>query len=139
MVNPEAYYDDEPGPMAVDPTGGSAHSWAPMSFNPYTGLIYIPASYESFTYQAADEYKKGSTGTSFFSNTKPRQIKAAAIGPEAPDRARGGCRRGSRCSISLVWRADGRGIGGGTVTTGGNRVFQTSSDGRFAVRHGIGT
>ena len=35
---------------------------------------------------------------------------------------------------TLVWRGDGGGgIGGGTVTTGGNLVFQTSNDGRFAV------
>ena len=60
MVNPEAYYDMEP--ISVYPTGGGAHNWAPMSFNPATGLVYIPASYTSYTYQAADEYKKGSNG-----------------------------------------------------------------------------
>ena len=60
MVNPEAYYDVEP--VAVYPTGGGAHNWAPMSFNPDTGLVYIPASYTSYTYQADDEYKKGSNG-----------------------------------------------------------------------------
>jgi quinohemoprotein ethanol dehydrogenase len=134
MVNPEAFYDDQPGPVAVYPTGGGAHNWAPMSFNPDTGLIYIPASYDSFTYQAADEYKKGSTGTSFFSNTKPRQINAPAIGPEAPDGVRGGLQAWDPVKHTLVWRGDGGGgIGGGTVTTGGNLVFQTSNDGRFVV------
>src|SRR5438067_6033858 len=54
MVNPEAYYDKEP--VAVYPTGGGAHNWAPMSFNPNTGLVYIPASYMSYTYQADEEY-----------------------------------------------------------------------------------
>jgi quinohemoprotein ethanol dehydrogenase len=131
MVNPEAYYDVEP--LAVYPTGGGAHNWAPMSFNPDTGLIYIPASYQSYTYQAAEEYKKNTFGT-VRSNAEARQIKAPAIGPSAPDGVRGGLQAWDPVGHKLVWRADGGGgIGGGTVTTGGNLVFQTSNDGRFAV------
>jgi quinohemoprotein ethanol dehydrogenase len=133
MVNPEAYYDVEPGPLAVYPTGGGAHNWAPMSFNPNTGLIYIPASYMPYTWEATDEYKKHSTGTTR-STREPRQIKAPAIGPEAPDGVRSGLQAWDPVKHTLVWRADGGGgIGGGTVTTGGNLVFQTSNDGRFAA------
>jgi len=131
MVNPEAYYDVEP--VAVYPTGGGAHNWAPMSFNPATGLVYIPASYTSYTYQAADEYKKGSNGD-VRTTTEPRQIKAPAIGPSAPDGVRGGLQAWDPVKHMLVWRGDGGGgIGGGTVTTGGNLVFQTSNDGRLAA------
>jgi hypothetical protein len=131
MVNPEAYYDVEP--VAVYPTGGGAHNWAPMSFNPDTGLVYIPASYTSYTYQADDEYKKGSNGD-VRTNAEPRQIKAPAIGPSAPDGVRGGLQAWDPVKHMLVWRGDGGGgIGGGTVTTGGNLVFQTSNDGRFAA------
>ena len=129
MVNPEAYYDLEP--LAVYPTGGGAHNWSPMSFNPNTGLVYIPASYTSYTYQATEEYKKGSNGT-VRTGTEPRQIKAPAIGPSAPDGVRGGLQAWDPVRRSLVWRADGGGgIGGGTVTTGGNLVFQAINDGRF--------
>jgi quinohemoprotein ethanol dehydrogenase len=131
MVNPEAYYDTEP--VAVYPTGGGAHNWAPMSFNPATGLVYIPASYTSYTYQADEEYKKGSNGD-VRGNGEPRQIKAPAIGPSAPEGVRGGLQAWDPVKHTLVWRGDGGGgIGGGTVTTGGNLVFQTSNDGRFAV------
>jgi quinohemoprotein ethanol dehydrogenase len=131
MVNPEAYYDVEP--VAVYPTGGGAHNWAPMSFNPATGLVYIPASYTSYTYQAMDEYKKGSNGD-VRTSAEPRQIKAPAIGPSAPDGVRGGLQAWDPVKHTLVWRGDGGGgIGGGTVTTGGNLVFQTSNDGRFAA------
>ena len=130
MVNPEAYYDTQP--VAVYPTGGGAHNWAPMSFNPDTGLVYIPASYTSYTYQAADEYKKGNGDVR--ATTEPRQIKAPAIGPSAPDGVRGGLQAWDPVKHILVWRGDGGGgIGGGTVTTGGNLVFQTSNDGRFAA------
>jgi quinohemoprotein ethanol dehydrogenase len=129
VVNPEAYYDLEP--LAVFPTGGGAHNWALMSFNPVTGLVYIPASYTSYTYQADEEYKKGSNGD-VRTNAEPRQIKAPAIGPSAPDGVRGGLQAWDPVKHMLVWRADGGGgIGGGTVTTGGNLVFHTMNDGRF--------
>jgi len=131
MVNPEAYYDLDP--VAVYPTGGGAHNWAPMSFNPATGLVYIPASYGSYTYTAAEEYKNGSNGD-VRGKGEPRQIKAPAIGPVAPDGVRGGLQAWDPLKHALVWRADGGGgIGGGTVTTGGNLVLQTSNDGRFVA------
>jgi quinohemoprotein ethanol dehydrogenase len=59
---------------------------------------------------------------------------APAIGPSAPDGVRGGLQAWDPMKHMLVWRGDGGGcIGGGTVTTGGNLVFQTSDDGRFAA------
>ncbi len=33
MVNPEAYYDSDDG-VEIFPTGGGAHNWSPMSWNP---------------------------------------------------------------------------------------------------------
>jgi quinohemoprotein ethanol dehydrogenase len=129
MVNPEAYYDREP--VAVYPTGGGAHNWAPMSFNPGTGLVYIPASYMSYTYQADDDYKKNTNGD-VRTSAEPRQIKASAIGPVAPDGVRGGLQAWDPVRHRLVWRADGGGgIGGGTVTTAGNLVFHSMNDGRL--------
>jgi quinohemoprotein ethanol dehydrogenase len=130
MVNPEAYYDVEP--LAVYPTGGGAHNWAPMSFNPNTGLVYIPAFYQSYTYQAAAEYKPRTNGDVRGGTSEPRQIKAPSIGPEAPEGVRGGLQAWNPVTHSLVWRADGGGgIGGGTVTTAGNLVFHTINDGRL--------
>jgi hypothetical protein len=43
-------------PIALSPRPGGAHNWAPMSFNPMTGLVYIPtvtASSSSFAAQPA--------------------------------------------------------------------------------------
>jgi quinohemoprotein ethanol dehydrogenase len=130
MVNAEAYYDKEP--VAVYPTGGGAHNWAPMSFNPNTGLVYIPASYSSYTYQADEDYKPNTSGTTRGGSAEPRQIKAPAIGPVAPDGVRGGLQAWDPVKHRLVWRADGGGgIGGGTVTTAGNLVFHVIQDGRL--------
>ena len=51
IVNPEAYYGTEA--ITISPGGGGAHNWSPMSFNPVTGLTYIPTSTaNSWTYQA---------------------------------------------------------------------------------------
>ncbi len=42
IVNPEAHYGNESIPITPGP--GGAHNWSPMSFNPTTGLVYVPAS-----------------------------------------------------------------------------------------------
>ena len=55
MVNPEAYYETDG--VEIYPTGGGAHNWSPMSWNPATGLVYIPASYMPFLYQATEALK----------------------------------------------------------------------------------
>ena len=127
-VNPEAYYDKDP--IAVFPTGGGAHNWAPMSYNPATGFVYIPVSFASFPYQAAEELKPGTTGYVRPAG-KPREI-GPSIGPEPPEGARGGLEAWDPVNQKLAWRAEGGGgIGGGTVTTGGNLVFHVINDGRF--------
>jgi quinohemoprotein ethanol dehydrogenase len=128
MVNPEAYYDTEG--IEIYPTGGGAHNWSPMAYNPATGLVYIPASYMPFPYQAQEVLKPGTTGY-----TRPsgdlRHMKTS-IGPTAPDKVRGGLQAWDPVNQKLVWRADGGGgIGGGTVTTAGNLVFQVINDGTF--------
>src|SRR5437867_4000263 len=44
IINPEAHYDHNDETVAIAPGPGGAHNWSPMSYNPSTGLIYIPAS-----------------------------------------------------------------------------------------------
>ena len=128
VVNPAAYYDQEP--ISVFPTGGGAHNWSPMSYNPNTGLVYIPASYQSYPYQAQVELRPGSTGYQ-----RPRgetKIIEPSFGPEPIPGARNGLQAWDPVNQKLRWNiAGGGGIGGGTATTAGNLVFQTINDGRF--------
>ena len=136
VVNPDAYYDQDP--ISIYPTGGGGHNWAPMSYNPNTGLVYIPASYQSFPYQAQAEFRPGSTGY-----VRPRgetKTIEPKLGPEPPKDARNGLQAWDPVNQKLKWNiAGGGGIGGGTVTTAGNLVFQTINDGRFrAVRADTG-
>jgi quinohemoprotein ethanol dehydrogenase len=128
VVNPAAYYDQDP--ISIYPTGGGAHNWAPMSFNPNTGLVYIPSSYSSFPYQAQAEFRPGSTGY-----VRPRgetKTIEPSFGPEPPPGARGGLQAWDPVNQKLRWNIEGGGgIGGGTSTTAGNVVFQTMNSGRF--------
>ena len=128
VVNPAAYYDQEP--ISIYPTGGGAHNWAPMSYNPSTGLVYIPSSYSSFPYQAQATFRPGSTG--YVRPTGQTKIIEPTMGPEPPAGARGGLQAWDPVKQTLSWNIEGGGgIGGGTVTTAGNLVFQVINDGRF--------
>ncbi len=42
IVNAAAHYGTQT--ISLSPGPGGAHNWAPMSFNPATGLVYIPTS-----------------------------------------------------------------------------------------------
>jgi quinohemoprotein ethanol dehydrogenase len=54
------------------------------------------------------------------------------IGPEPPEGSRGALQAWDPASQKLVWRMPGGGgIGGGTVTTAGNLVLQSTNDGRL--------
>jgi PQQ-dependent dehydrogenase (methanol/ethanol family) len=54
-VNPEARYGTEN--VSVMPGPGGGHVWPPWSFNPSTGLVYIPStSGQPYTYQANPDY-----------------------------------------------------------------------------------
>jgi len=129
IVNPAAYYDLEP--ISIFPTGGGAHNWSPMSFNPTTGYVYISVSLSPFTYAATAELAPGSTGYSRGSGT-PKLIDSPAIGPPTADGMRGALEAWDPVNQKLGWRIDGGGgIGGGTAATAGNLVFQVINDGRF--------
>jgi quinohemoprotein ethanol dehydrogenase len=127
VVNPAAYYDQEG--IAIYPTGGGAHNWAAMSYNPATGLVYIPSSYSNFPYQAAADLRPGSTG--YVRPASPKVIEPLA-GPEPPAGARGGIQAWDPVKQKLAWNVEGGGgIGGGTTTTASNLIFQVINDGRF--------
>jgi quinohemoprotein ethanol dehydrogenase len=130
IVNPEAYYDTEP--ISLFPTGGGAHNWSPMSYNPATGYVYISVSLQPFTYAATKELAPGATGYAFGGTSNPKPIGGPAIGPPSADGMRGALQAWDPVNQKLVWRIEGGGgIGGGTVATAGNLVFQSINDGRF--------
>ena len=137
IVNPEAYYGTEP--IQITPGGGGAHNWSPMSFNPTTGLTYIPTStLNTFTYAAEPTFTPvlgRMTGTvrPMPAATRPQP---PAVGPEPIEGpgGRGALVAWDPVSQQMRWRQPGGGgIGGGTVTTAGNLVLQAINDGRLVA------
>ena len=150
IVNEEARYNDS-SKVTVAPGPGGAHNWSPMSYNPNTGLVYIPTSTSSsFSYQVQPNFTysegKQNMGIVFgFGPPGAQQSAPAApvptrpnppaIGPNANDGPRGGALVAwDPVTQKERWRMPGGGgIGGGTVTTAGNLVFQVIPDGRLVA------
>ena len=141
IVNTEARYDHTSGAVTVFPSNGGAHNWSPMSYNPATGLVYIPTSPNSsrtFLVEPDFSFQQGRMNTGV-----PRGGRggAAAANPRVPPSIGPVGVEGQRGGVLLAWdpitqkerwRAPGGGgAGGGTLTTAGNLVLQVINDGRL--------
>ena len=123
----EEAHDSIPGPAG-------AHNWHPMSFNPQTGLVYLPAQgvpinltpEKTFTHNAVEPGKFASaTGwnVGFLLNATP---------PKNP--AFGRLLAWDPVKQKEAWRVEHVAPwNGGTLTTAGNLVFQGTADGRFVA------
>jgi len=146
FVNPEAHYGSDS--ITISPGPGGAHNWAPMSFNPTTGLVYIPTSTNSTSNFAVDpnfKVENGKSNTGLLRGGRgggnagappadaPKRLPAPpAIGPVPADGQRRALVAWDPVTQQERWRApEGGSIGGGTVTTAGNLVFQVTNDGRL--------
>ncbi len=133
IVNAEARYGTQG--ISISPGGGGAHNWSPMSFNPGTGLAYIPTSVaNSFSYAVDPKFqpKPGQTTGTARPAPTPLLPSPPVIGPPPLEGSRGALVAWDPVAQQMRWRTPGGGgIGGGTVTTAGNLVFQTINDGRL--------
>ena len=121
----------QPALTTPGPLGG--HNWHPMSYNPSTGLVYIPAQETLFVY---------STDTNFEYNPKTwntaQQMEMTYL-PKDPNELAmvdsatlGYLLAWDPKTQKEVWRAQyKRPWSGGVLSTDGNLVFQGTSDGRF--------
>ena len=139
IVNPEAHYGTDT--ISLSPGTLGAHNWAPMSFNPSTGLMYIPTTSTNSTAFAVEQnfiYKPGQVNRGVLRGVTPRpettRPSPPAIGP-APQAGQPGILIAwDPVTQKERWRSPGGGgLGGGTVTTGGNLVFQVIPDGRLVA------
>jgi quinohemoprotein ethanol dehydrogenase len=125
IEDPAARYKDQLTVVKPGPFGG--HNWQPMSFDPQTGLVYIPAQDPFFAYagQKNFQYKPGAwnTGSDF------SLLKAAP-----PFMPTGHLLAWDPVARKERWRVPYKTIwNGGLLSTAGNLVFQGTADGRFVV------
>lgn len=120
IMNPDAWYSHKPFLGIPGPPG--AHNWYPMSFDPQTGLVYIPVQNTPWPFfpprATARARGKGSGGG--FANL-----------PKIPDWT-GYLVAWDPVGEKQVWRVDLPGpADGGTLSTAGNLVFEGDVDGVF--------
>ncbi len=119
-------------PWETIPSAYGAHNWHPMSYNPDTGLVYIPAQGVPLVQSTDPAWELNSH--------KPMSTMSGVgwnlgylfnvVAPEATPF--GHLLAWDPVAQREVWRAEYVSPwNGGTLTTAGNLVFQGTADGRF--------
>src|SRR5215469_6567048 len=125
---PGMRYEEKPIEASPGPAGG--HAWQAMSYNPNTGLVYIPSLDSTFTYIATKEFKPElglyNWGIVFRPPPPPPGAAAGELPPPPANQAFLQAR--DPATQKEVWRVEGMN-GGGTVTTAGNLVFGARNGG----------
>lgn len=119
-------------PWETIPSAYGAHNWHPMSFNPETGLVYIPAQGVPLTQQTdpAWELNKHKAGSIMSNLGWNLGYLLNTVPPKAP--TFGQLLAWDPVKQQEAWRANYVSPwNGGTLTTAGNLVFQGTADGRF--------
>jgi len=114
--------------IVVQPGPSGAHNWNPMSFNPKTGLVYIPTLDSLFFWKndANFRYAEG-----FFNLAYDLSIPMDFNIMGKENRFRSYLLAWDPVTQSEAWRADGG--GGGLLSTAGGLVFRGTTDGQFVA------
>ncbi len=130
---PGARYEDKP--FLVFPSYLGGHNWHPMSYNPTTGLVYIPVLDFPANYGQVNDFVYNQAGT----NLGVDGVIASLPDSQAERDALGALIKGRLLAWDPVgqkeaWRVEHSGTwNGGTLTTAGNLVFQGTADGKFVA------
>lgn len=125
------YAGKNPPPVVPGPFG--AHSWHPISFNPLTGLVYIPVNETGFEYKDAEAFQHRKLAPNY-------GVDMVAAGmPQDPktkkailNTIRGKLLAWDPVHQKQVWAIDRPGPwNGGVLSTAGNLVFEGTAGGRF--------
>jgi len=125
VETPDARYED--GEAEIWPSAHGAHSWQAMSYNPLTGLVYLPTMNLGGRYVDPGldaswrmEDFVGGTGVGLFDILVPDDISPGLLQAWDPVKQQ------------AVWSVpQDHPWNAGTLTTAGNLVFQGRYDGRF--------
>jgi len=136
VENPDARYKDK---MAVVyPRQAGAHNWQPMTYDPQTGLVYIPGSDGAALFagesQQQFDYKPNAwnTGVDFYA-VADTILKAIAAG-HPPSPSIGTVKAWNPVTQKLAWTVPMAGPwNGGLLSTAGGLVFGGGADGILAA------
>jgi quinohemoprotein ethanol dehydrogenase len=121
---------DEPRDSIPGPAG--AHNWHPMSFNPQTGLAYLPAQGVPINLEPEKTFKQNEMPPGKFSGNLGWNVGFILNGTPPKNPAFGRLVAWDPVKQKEAWRAEYVAPwNGGTLTTAGNLVFQGTADGRF--------
>jgi PQQ-dependent dehydrogenase (methanol/ethanol family) len=129
IENPKARIEETGEGYMLAPGPGGAHSWHPWSYNPDTGLVYIPAMDTVFGYvaQKQQDFEVTNTGINVGMDFAAGRGLAGQEGQMQPINE-GFLLAWNPVTQQEAWRVSyGRGRGGGTLSTAGGLVFQGDS------------
>jgi quinohemoprotein ethanol dehydrogenase len=125
LVAPGASYTK--GAFTGSPGPAGAHSWRPTSYDPLTGLVYIPASEAPFRFVGSKSYKfeegVDDIGIATAAGASPGAAPEAAKTPATPARSSDYLLAWDPLAQRSAWKVP-TGGGGGILSTAGNLVFQ---------------
>ncbi len=120
VETPDARYGMTGRSVYLAPGPSGAHNWHTMSWNPGTGLVYLPATNNNYFYEktATYEYRPGRWNTGTVRENQGNRPERPPL--EGPSNMLLGW---DPVENREVWRVVAQGDHGGTTTTGGNLVF----------------
>jgi quinohemoprotein ethanol dehydrogenase len=129
----------EHGPVLFWPSSAGAHNWQPMSFNPGTGLVYIP------TMKLGERMGQPVSTDDLKSFENDRRRYFPVLGSQAemvfadPDDGTAALLAWDPIAQEKRWevRYEDSFWNGGTMTTAGNLVFQGTGRGQFIAYDAI--
>ena len=135
IEDPKARYSENKSPWVNLPGPIGAHNWQPMSFDPQTGLVYIPAQDAAFPFIAEAGYKAApigfNVGLDMAAGSLPNDPKIKA---QAMAGLKGALIAWDPVAQKEAWRVQHPGPwNGGILSTAGNLVAQGNAAGQFAV------
>jgi quinohemoprotein ethanol dehydrogenase len=129
------YAGTDPTPVVPGPLG--AHSWQPMSYSPFTGLVYIPVNDLGFKYKSAEDFQPkklaANYGIDLVAAGMPQdpKIKKAIL-----ETVKGKLVAWDPLQQKPAWVVERPGPwNGGTLSTAGNLVFEGTAAGNFEADH----
>lgn len=133
---PNAHYEN--GPVTLWPSAAGAHNWQPMSFDPATGLVFIPTLKLGATFEPTKTTQGGTRADPPDNAQKKKPLYAleagVGSGPYTPDSddGTGALLAWDPVTQSKRWEVRYDTFwNGGTVSSAGNLVFQGTGRGQF--------